>query len=310
MNKNGIVLDRDEPSRVFLEARTMAGNSISAIFREKSEGGKPSAYGFRWLKPELTCPAFEHFTFAYKNQVFPVFVELIINGKSQMTQKESDRLLDAAKEFNLVPCLYKVEVIPEYQCTSKGNKIAGLFGWGWYVNKTPDLQKPPKKMTPLPKGWNLFDLRTGEPVNPEKLGTDTPIKMSAWELSNFSCQIVRNHISEIGGTVLSFCDLPGVNPQIWFKDKDGRRGWIVVRHIVNIEDDDYHKWVGLEKRNPSLKPYDGFFAGVSFASSEPILRDENGEIIPLSNRFASDTPLYRGDNMYVRFGGLQRIYVS
>lgn len=123
--------------------------------------------------------------------------------------------------------------------------------------------------------------------------------MSKWKLSNFAIQIVRNDIEKEGNEILSFCDLPEVNPQIWFKNKKGETGWVIVKHIKNESDLDYKEWVGLEDRSPQLKPYDGYFASV--------------QIIPsigwdgISN---STTDLFRGDGMYVNYKGLERIYIS
>ena len=94
------------------------------------------------------------------------------------------------------------------------------------------------------------------------------------------------------------------------KDKDGYHCWCIVRFLTDIEDDDYHKHIGLEEKMPQLKDFDGYFAGVSFASSSEILRDLEGNIIPLSERFTGKAPLYRGDGMYVRFTGIKRVYVA
>jgi len=42
----------------------------------------------------------------------------------------------------------------------------------------------------------------------------------------------------------------------------------------------------------------------------PELHDEEGNIIPLSERFSGAAPLFRGDGFYIKFEGLQRIYAS
>ena len=119
-------------------------------------------------------------------------------------------------------------------------------------------------------------------------------RMSKWELNNFAIQIVRNDIEKEGNQILSFCDLPELNPQIWFKNKKGETGWVIVKHINNERDLDYKEWVGLEDRNPQLEPFDGYFASVQFYSMNT----------------NSTSELFRGDGMSVNYNGLERIYVS
>lgn len=70
------------------------------------------------------------------------------------------------------------------------------------------------------------------------------------------------------------------------------------------------KHVGLENSNPQLIPYDGYFAAVSLASSEPLLLDLEGNLISLSQRFTGKEPLYRGNGFHIKYDDLKRIYVS
>ncbi len=88
--------------------------------------------------------------------------------------------------------------------------------------------------------------------------------------------------------------MPEVDPQIWFKDKKGNMCWVIVKHISNESDLDYREWVGLDDKNPQLKPYDGFFASVQFFSMNT----------------NSTTDLFRGDGMRANYKGIERIYVT
>ena len=126
------------------------------------------------------------------------------------------------------------------------------------------------------------------------IASELSTKMSQWELSNFAIQIVRNQLQKEGMTILYFCDVLEINPQIWFKDEKNNTGWNIVKHILNEDDLDYKKWVGLENQSPQLKPYDGFFASVQFKSKKG----------------NSGNHLNRGDEMYVNYKGIERIYVS
>jgi hypothetical protein len=273
--KRGYEIDRPEHPEIFLKARRIAGSQLQGEFN-KNKGRVSESRDYKWIKAELTYPSFDHLTFGYKNQVFSVLVDLCEDEHSTLTERERDRFLKATSENNLVPCRFRV-MLPMLRPTSEG--------------------------------WNLTHFTTGARIIPNEIANEINIPMSEWELRNFAVQVVRNHIEqERKGNILSFCDVLRIDPQIWFEDVNGNRCWVVVRNLKN--ENEVSHWIGLEKSNPQLKPYDGFFAGVSLASSTPILCDTDGNLIPLSERFSGKAPLYRGDQFYVKFDGLQRIHVS
>lgn len=276
-SKSSYLIDRPEPSELFLKARNVAGFCLQQEFN-KHKGHISESLDYKWIKAELTYPSFDHITFGYGNQVFSVLVDLCDSRGSHLTDNERDRFIKAASENNLVPCLFKI-MLPS--------------------------------LTPAHEGWNLIHFTSGKPIIPAEVSTNENIPMSEWELHNFSIQIVRNYIEQDQhGKILSFCDVLQINPQIWFDDAVGNRCWVVVRHVRQPAEAAIANWIGLEKSNPQIKGYDGFFAGVSLASSAPVLHDQQGKVIPLSERFSGPAPLYRGDQFYVKFDGLQKIYVS
>lgn len=273
----GYMIDRPEPSEIFLNARHIAGSQLQGEFN-KNKGQVPDSRDYKWIKAEMTYPSFDHITFGYGNQVFSVLVDLCDIKGSHLTDKERDRFIKATTENNLVPCLFSITL--------------------------PELR-------PLHEGWNLTHFTSGKPVIPADITTNENIPMSEWELHNFAIQIVRNYIvQEKIGTILSFCDVLQINPQIWFDDLKGNRAWVIVRHIRRPNDAEITNCLGFEKTNPQIKEYDGYFAGVSFASSATVLYDLEGNIIPPSKRFTGSAPLYRGDVFFVNFQGLQRIHVT
>jgi hypothetical protein len=270
-------IDPNKPSEKFLDARNIAGVSLQNQF--KAEGGKiAEPLDYRWIKADLTWPSFDNLTFAYGNQVFSVLVNITDEKGSSLTQMEISRCVEACKANDLVPCVFDIDS---------------------------------KSLRPKMLGWNLRHLCTGESLIPSNIITRGKILMSEWELRNFSIQIVRNHLSEDNGkSILSYCDVLGIDPQIWFENGSGERNWIIVRHYPVIKGDEKNEWVGFERSNPQLQEYDGYLAVVSMASSEPVLYDLDGNLIPLSERFNGKAPLYRGDGFYIKFDGLQRIFVS
>jgi len=255
----------------------VAGVTLQEQF--KKLGGKlDEPHDFRWVKAELTWPSFDHLTFAYGNRVFSVLVDAVVDGRSSISRQAMDRFLEANRENNLIACVFPVRT---------------------------------ESMRPTSAGWNLFDAVELTPLDPESFDMSEQIVMSEWELRNFAIQIVRDSISRDGRSeVLSFTDVLGVDPQIWFQDAAGNRAWVVVRHCPQITGDEWHAHTGMVNANPQLKPYDGYFAAVSLASSAAVLHDLEGNIIPLSQRFTGKAPLYRGDGFHIKFDGLKRIHVS
>lgn len=276
------LVDRPEPSEIFLKARQMAGAQLQKQFSSLNNKDVNSSYdGFKWVKAELTYPSFDNLTFAYKNSIFAVVIELINIQGSSFNRQQRERLLKACDDNNLIPCLFKIKIQDKQQ-----NSFLNIF-------KGKDTQND-YELILVENGWNLFEARTNKKVNPETIAHERPTKMSPWELNNFAIQIVRTEIQKLGNEILSFCDLPEINPQIWFKGKNGNINWVIVKHITSDQDLNYREWVGLENKNPQLLPHDGFFAAVQFFSQQT----------------NSSTDLNRGDAMFINYKGIERIYVS
>lgn len=127
---------------------------------------------------------------------------------SSLTAIQKDRWTKVCKENNLIPCLFKI------QCVATRSRF---------------------DLNPMNDVWNLYDVEGRELVYPFELATEEPMEMSAWELRNFSIQVVRQHIEEQGHEVLSFCDLPEVNPQIWFRDSEEKISWVIVQYSKEKE---------------------------------------------------------------------------
>lgn len=274
----GYEIDRSNPSPQFLEARNRAGLALQEQF--KALGGKlEPPKDFRWIKAELTWPSFDDLTFGYRNQVFSVLVEPLRDGRSLLSPNSIERCLDAARDNHLVPCVFPIEI---------------------------------DSLRPVSAGWNLFHLENRQPVIPEVIASDAKIPMSKWEMRNFAIQIVIKHLEgeEIGARVLSFTDVLGIDPQVWFETPAGARNWVVVRNFAQVHGNEWESYVGLEESNPPLRAYDGHFAAVAIASAEAVLYDLDGNLVPLSERFTGSAPIFRGDSFYVNFSGLKRIFVS
>jgi hypothetical protein len=287
------LVDRPEPSQILIKARQLAGAQVEKLLKENHHDNDPKSY--RWIKTDWTYPSFEHFTFAYKNALFPVFIELIVDGKSTMTDNEKSRFLDAAKKYNLIPCLFKVNVK-----RNKPNFIKSIMGkgvWGISVKNNTALGDGGEEiLTPFTDGWNLYDLRNGNTIIPEHFGTNDNIPMSEWEIRNFAIQICRDEIKKRGWKLFSYCDLPEIDPQIWIQDEFGKVSWVLVRTIIKDEDKDYRNWIKKIRDISFIHKYDGYFAGV--------------DTRPMNSFFGIDPTVNRGDPLTVRFLGFESVYLG
>jgi hypothetical protein len=255
MNQHPIqyLMDRPEPSKLFLEARQLAGVRLQEQFHQFNNSllnnRRP---GFSWIKAELTYPAFDHLTFGYNNSIFSVLIELMDETVSSLTEIQRTRWLEACTEYNLIPCLFKIN------CISMSNGY---------------------NLTPMDAAWNLFDVDGRHLVNPIVESSDDDTEMSAWEIHNFAIQVVRQNIEEKGYEVLSFCDLVEVNPQIWFLDEVGNKNWVIVQSSTGQELSSIDPWRGIEQLNEHLLPFNGYFAGVQISSEKPSLYRGDGMFV-------------------------------
>jgi hypothetical protein len=162
MSKYGDIqylIDRPEPSEIFLWARQMAGIQLQEQFSFNNKTNVNSSYdGFKWIKPELTYPSFDNLTFAYKNSIFSVIIELIDEKGTSFTKQQRDRLLKACDENNLIPCLFKIRF------NEKGNS---LFGRLLVDNHQEDFE-----LIVIEQGWNICDARTNQKIDPLVLATE------------------------------------------------------------------------------------------------------------------------------------------
>ena len=153
---------------------------------------------FLWLKSKMTNPSFSDLIFSYKNAIFAV-IPVTTAGNSVIIP-EDDRMLKSllrmSAENDIVPCILPVR--------------DGM------------------------EGWNLYDAaafvrHSLQPVDPTKIGSDEKKEMSDWEMHDFAVQAVIRKLEETGLRIESYQTIPGINPQLFFQDSDGKLSWITVR---------------------------------------------------------------------------------
>lgn len=233
---------------------------------------------FAWLQTSLVRPSFQHLCFRHQSDVYSILIA--IHGLQSSEKKDEDgiivskqdydNLLSEAENNNLIPCIAPVAL---------------------------------HARLPMIGELNLVNAVTGEPVTLNNKQEQIP--MSAWEKRSMGVQVVIQQLEKMNYKIKSYCDLTGIEPQIWFEN-DGKTGYVLVRSIpIGKRSEKIQISKKMLKR---LADYEGYFADVQFASSSPILKDEKGEVVPLSKRDGDkDIWMWRGDSFYVNFTGLQRI---
>ena len=216
-----------------------------------------------WLKKDLIPPFLEHLSFRMGNQLFFVRIDDVDGNVRGPGNLGGFRAI--AKGCSGVPCRMPMR----------------RTGSGW----KPELS-----------GWGLIHDDTGQPLNPVVLISEEQIKMTDWEVQDFSVQVVRDYIvGKLGRELMSSQGNPEVDPSIWFVGEDGPE-WVVVRGIRYPE-----KEAALPKNIADIAAdcarwgTIGHFASVSVANSKDPF-DPSGKVPPM--------PLWRGHAMFVNFAGL------
>ena len=262
-----ISINMDE---IYVEAHNLAGRHIQQMIGENKSN-------FTWIRPQITRPSFDDLNFRYKNQVFSILIKIFRNGKEMLDPRREETFIRETKANNLIPCVFPIEF--EFVPTASAHGFGILIKPG----ETPSHELKLQDST----GWNLFHVATNERINPLDMADDTPVLMSNYEMQNFAIQIVRDHLQKDGLKLESFCDAPGITPQVWFQDKNGKMCWVCVAYgsnAKNVKTPDISKFL-----NGALADYDGYFAPVGIQPIE------------------GDKP-YRGIGYYVDYSGLISIH--
>ena len=259
----------DEEYNKFLpEAFNIAGLSLQQLFKEKGFEF-PS---FSWIQTSLVHPSFQHLCFGLDTDVYSVLIAIQADeeGVPVVSRQAYDNLIRETRENNLIPCFFPIAAGPRIPYTITNN---------------------------------LFHAETGALIELNRSSQAVKVPMSKWEINNFGINVVMNYLREKGYKVNNYCDLVGIDPQIWFQ-KDNELCYVIVR--TNPAGKRREEFSINKELLLRLVEYGGYFADVQFSSASPILTDDDGSIIPLSKRF-EDQKLYRGDGFYCNFRGLQKI---
>ena len=242
------VIDRPEESKEYKQAWVVTGMYLESLFNRYNRRLDNKFAGFCWLRAELISPTFDSMNFRFKNRVYSVLLNLVSEGHSYLPKEQKDMQIEVCAANDMSPCLFTIS---------------------------------PDDMSPAEPGWNLRHTVTHAIINPVRISDDSPRQISEWELSNWGISFVKQNLEQKGYKIMSFTDMPGIEPQMWFEDSSGRPSWIQV--VVNDSEGP------LDYSDSLLENYPGYMAKVNIA--------------PLGD----DPVIYRSRPADIEFDGLEKI---
>ena len=217
--------------------------NIQESFLKIIHGTTQTQTEFSWIRGLPFNPTFDDMIFRYKNQIFSVYVDIVPQGQKWHTYQNAAHLLQlrVCREHGLIPCCYPLDR---------------------------------HSLKPLTAGWNLFHTETGAPIDPQALATDIPIPMGAWEQSSYAIDILIRNLTEKGAKILSWSDIPGILPQMWFLAEDENPRWLVVQPYLKGTTPPPEPKLTLP---PDLQMLPGYYVNVELSNEydepSPINRD-------------------------------------
>ena len=222
----------------------------------------------KFFRANLTPPILEHLSFILGNQIFFVHVRPLDPNVAPPSPLAS--CIHAAELANGMPCVLRLK------------------------RQTDD------RWTPVDPGWGLRHAESGAVVDPVALISDEKIEISDWELQDFCVQVVRDKISDGGGTILSWNSNPEVTPNLFFVDEQEKQHFVIVCCARYPHSPIKPANVKAIKDSVSSVTKSGYLAQVSVASAEDPYDPEakiNGNFLPL----------YRGHPFHIAYKGLEVI---
>jgi len=220
-------LDRPDKTETYWETRAEVGMFLQERFKKHE--------GFKWIRVEPMSPKFDDMSFAYKNKIFSVLIDIKYSNNNRLSIQEKDRLIHECNSNNLIPCVFPI----------KDKKALSFLS---------------------DEHWNLYDIRTNEIVNPLTIASDEKTIMSDYEFNNMAVDIVKNYIRKENMKFESYCDIIGVYPQIWFHDKNDELSWVYVTYSTSGKFNDANK--EIDKLVKGIPQFNGYLAQVGLVCAE------------------------------------------
>lgn len=209
---------------------------------------------FDWLQSSILRPAFQHLCFRYKNQVYSILIALGKDNNVYVSKQDFENQIRECKNHNLIPCVIPLD--------------------------SDDFH-------PLIKGYHLRFSDKSVVVNIKLQSSELPVELSEWEIQNTGLQIVLDDIKNNGGKVSSYCNVLGIEPQVWFEDLNGHRCYVVV--ATRLENRPFAKKLNTQMYQ-RFEQFNGYYADVCLHVAD-----------------STEEKLYRSHGIHFDFDGLEYI---
>lgn len=241
---------RSAKQDLYLQGWAVAGKRLSKMFRKYQDHGRREQ-DFRWLRTDPVTSPFDSMIFLYGKNIYSVLVDFWDEKGNSLTSKDyRRRQLEVCRANKLLPCLFPLQA---------------------------------DTLLPFDLAWNLRDAKTRMPLDPLSQPQPLRCQMSQWELLHFSISLLLRQLQKRGLRILSFCDTPGVVPQIWFTNEQHQKCWVAVTAEASYALQPLPDAGILRKILPD---HPGYQARVTFSPADHLKK------------------LYRGRAFFVTFTGL------
>lgn len=207
----------------FYELNKIAYNCLNNYFESL---GMEYGHGWSWLQTHPQQISFQHLCISYKSHVLSIVIGLYRiengHGKLLVNHQFQENMLRECQKYNLTPCIFVIDCAEGEPCC-----------------KEP----------------YLLDARTQEVLDLTIIKEDNGGVMSEWEINNIGIQCACDYLRKQGVTSISYSDVIGIAPQIWF-EKDGENCYAFVRSIpAGLSKEKYHITTGNLNRFSENKGY-------------------------------------------------------
>ena len=193
-----------------------------SVAKQWIEKGIPKAdrQNIRWLQlSQTTEPQFQHLCFKLNGAVYSVLIELVVGNQSMLRPHHIKNQLIVTKNNNLIPCVLQLD----YDTLHPMVKVSHLI----YTDIRRRVIYPTTTQT---------------------------APMSAWEMLNYGIIYMKKQLKAEGAQIISYTNLQGIQPTIWFK-RDNKRCYLIINVGTSSTDTCRLSAELLSK----LSKYDGYY---------------------------------------------------
>lgn len=150
---------------------------------------------FWWLRTAATRPAFHHLCFNCKGYVYSCLIGFLENNEIKVLGQDWNNFMRETENNALHACIIPIEFKNEDSIRVHA----------------------------------ILDAKTLKPTQFNMTNTYTSI--SEWEMYCMGVNEVVLYLMNKEYTDIQYCDIPSINPSIWFVDENGQRSYVVVRSV-------------------------------------------------------------------------------